>query len=79
MPPVWHRLDVGSLFSKSAEFAKAPDFTKSSESGGDSFISQYNQQATESIKNSIGVSFFFFFLLFFFPVLVALPSLVIAL
>lgn len=74
MPPVWHRLDVGSLFSKSAEFAKAPDFTKSSESGGDSFISQYNQQATESIKNSIGVSSFFFF-----PVLVALPSLVIAL
>ncbi|XP_025077010.1 ubiquitin-associated protein 2-like isoform X3 [Pomacea canaliculata] len=55
MPPVWHRLDVGSLFSKSAEFAKAPDFTKSSESGGDSFISQYNQQATESIKNSIGI------------------------
>ncbi|KAK7475145.1 hypothetical protein BaRGS_00033637 [Batillaria attramentaria] len=49
------RLDVGSLFSKSAEFAKAPDFTKTNESGGDSFFSQYNQQATESIKNSIGI------------------------
>ena len=51
------RLDVGSLFCKSAEFAKAPDFTKTSEAtSGDSFFSNYNQQAAESIKNSIGVS-----------------------
>ena len=51
------RLDVGSLFSKSAEFPKAPDFTKTGEpTSGDSFFSTYNQQAAESIKNSIGVS-----------------------
>lgn len=52
---IGQRLDVGSLFSKSAEFAKAPDYTKTTESSGDSFFSQYNQQATESIKNSIGI------------------------
>ncbi|KAL8577437.1 hypothetical protein ACOMHN_048072 [Nucella lapillus] len=50
------RLDVGSLFSKSAEFPKAPDFTKTGEqTSGDSFFASYNQQAAESIKNSIGI------------------------
>ncbi|XP_070173738.1 protein lingerer-like isoform X4 [Littorina saxatilis] len=50
------RLEIGSLFSKSSEFAKAPDFTKTGEpTSGDSFFTNYNQQAAESIKNSIGI------------------------
>lgn len=56
------RLEIGSLFSKSSEFAKAPDFTKTGEpTSGDSFFTNYNQQAAESIKNSIGVSCAFAF------------------
>ena len=47
------RLDVGSLFIESAKFSKAPDYSKPS---GDAYITQFNQAATESIKNTIGVS-----------------------
>ncbi|GFO10072.1 ubiquitin-associated protein 2 [Plakobranchus ocellatus] len=46
------RLDVGSLFIESAKFSKAPDYSKPS---GDAYITQFNQAATESIKNTIGI------------------------
>uniref|UniRef100_A0A0B7BCL0 UBA domain-containing protein n=1 Tax=Arion vulgaris TaxID=1028688 RepID=A0A0B7BCL0_9EUPU len=46
------RVDVGSLFIESAKFAKAPDYSKPS---GDAYINHFNQTATESIKNSIGI------------------------
>ncbi|XP_055868175.1 protein lingerer isoform X2 [Biomphalaria glabrata] len=46
------RLDVGSLFIESAKYSKAPDYTKPS---SDAYITQFNQAATESIKNTIGI------------------------
>ncbi|CAL1527721.1 unnamed protein product [Lymnaea stagnalis] len=46
------RLDVGSLFIESAKFSKAPDYSKPT---GDAYITQFNQAATESIKNTIGI------------------------
>ncbi|KAH9500843.1 hypothetical protein Btru_073146 [Bulinus truncatus] len=46
------RLDVGSLFIESAKYSKAPDYSKPS---SDAYITQFNQAATESIKNTIGI------------------------
>ncbi|XP_041365662.1 protein lingerer-like isoform X2 [Gigantopelta aegis] len=43
-PSLGQRLDIGSLLPKSAESAS-----------NDSYIAQFNQQATESIKNTIGI------------------------
>lgn len=51
------RVDVGSLFIESAKFSKAPDYSKPT---GDAYINQFKQAATESIKNTIGVSVFLF-------------------